>query len=135
MIITRFAAVAGFLALSACDPLDSEDERPCVCTDQFVSVLFWAVDSLQTPQDSFVVTVRNHRNGETYDVPQPTWGVGVYRAIDDSFTRRVSNGDPIQVTGERGARSFDAQFLIGVDDCQCHVHKISGPDTVVIENP
>jgi len=39
-------------------------------------------------------------------------------------------GRTIEVVGTLGGMGFTAEYVFGRDACQCHVNKISGPDTV-----
>ncbi len=120
------------LALCACnDILGEDDNDEVVCTAQFVIVEFWVVDALDNPQGGFTLTVTNERTGETYDVEQYGHTDGLYSALHDSFKNKVEmTGDPVRVQGNDGTREFVADFVIGAD--RCHVHKISGPDSVLV---
>ncbi len=122
------------LFLPACNPLgnDEDDPGPIACTAQFVLVEFWVVDDGGMGQEGFSLTVTNLRTGELYDVEQYSYEDGQYTALHDGFQDEVfGDGDPIQVHGDDGRRTFDADFVIGAD--RCHIEKVSGPDTVVVD--
>jgi len=113
---------------------EEDDHEDCTCALYFASVSFHVFDAGYKPATNFVLTITNERTDEKYNVTQPAHDDGLYHALNDSFTRRIeANGDPILVHGEDGARLFDARFVIATDDCRCHVHKVSGPDTVVVQ--
>jgi len=59
---------------------------------------------------------------------------GLFTIVTDHDTNKIreGDGDRIHVTGAKDTRSFSAEFRITVDECRCHVHKASGPDSVVI---
>ncbi len=110
-----------------------DDDHDCTCRPLLVSVPFYILNAGFAPETDFVLTIGNERTGEHYDVTQPSHVDGLYHALNDQFRRRLkASGDPIFVYGEDGTRSFIVDFVIGIDDCGCHIRKISGPDTVVV---
>lgn len=108
----------------------------CVCTQEFRTYSLTIVDSLGAAIPDVEVTVRNLRSGRTL-VPL-NGGVpgtpGTYVIADDSmrdeFTR---GGDDVRVTGEKGGLQVQVPFRFAVDECKCHVIKLSGPDSVVMK--
>jgi hypothetical protein len=59
----------------------------------------------------------------------------VYSVVDDSFKSRLkATGDTLLVFGAKDSRRFVANFVVGVDEpCKCHVYKIAGLDSVLLE--
>jgi hypothetical protein len=132
-LVRAVALVALVHAFAACDLFDDQ----VLCSQEDVSIWFRVVDSAGAPIDSLAITVTNVRTDEIYKVEQPyTDERGDYVALDDSFKGKVrSYGDPILVHGEQGAYRFEAAFIIGLSEHGCHVAKLAGPETVVIEDP
>ena len=59
---------------------------------------------------------------------------GVYVILTDRNIDDVSeDGTAVDVVGTRGDTGFTAEYVFDRDACQCHVNKISGPDTVQLE--
>jgi len=137
MPILKLLIFVSVLGAVACNPFSS-DHSDLECDTSFRSVTFRVVDSIGTPQTGFAIVVTNQRTGEVYDVRQPNHEPGVYSALDDSFRDEVRNafgepGEPIHVNGIEGDREFDADFIIASGEC--HVRKISGPDSVIVQAP
>jgi hypothetical protein len=58
---------------------------------------------------------------------------GRYTIFHDGFRKQMRGRiEKIVVVGEKSDFGFIADFRIGVDEC--HVYKISGPDTVVLNS-
>ena len=106
--------------------------EPCVCTEEFRTETVVVVDSAGVPLDDVQVTVRRLAGDSVLAVPQnPVLGSGVYAVIDDGFKDALSpSGEIIRFHGVRGSEMVQADFMMGVDDCRCHILKISGPDTL-----
>jgi hypothetical protein len=130
--VTNRRAVAGLLPLIALVGC-LESPKQCVCTLQFVSIRFLAVNSSGLPVPGVVASVQLLRTHEMLDVPQSGLHAGVITVIDDSFISRLArSGDTVRVTGSKDTLGFVVDFVIGVDACACHVIKLAGPDMVIL---
>jgi hypothetical protein len=106
----------------------------CICTANRVSIQFTAVDQSGTPESDVAVSVLLLRTGAVLDVRQRDMREGVVTVADDSHIARLSrSGDVVRVSGSKDVRAFTADFLIGVEDCACHVMKVAGPSVVTLE--
>ena len=139
MTILKMLILIFVVGAVACNPFSS-DHRDLECDTSFLSVNFRVVDAVGSPQTGLRITVTNQRTGEVYDVRQPNHEPGVYSALDDSFRDEVRKvfglgglGEPIHVNGIEGDREFDADFVIA--SSECHIRKISGPDSVIVQAP
>ena len=123
-------AVMATTVLACTDPVGQ-----CVCTEEFRAYPVTVVDVADQPVADVVLT-RTHI--PTGAVLEPTWlgmpAPGVYIVADDGLIDVFSSdGDVVQVTGQKGAASFQVDFVFAVPDpCRCHVEQRAGPDTVVI---
>ena len=132
MLRGRYLISFACLLASAC--IINDDKPECVCRLKFESISVYIVDFNGKPLTNFTLTIGNERTAEHYDVKQPNHDGGLYTVINDSFKWRLeASGDPIFVYGEQGDTRFIADFTIGTDDCVCHVQKIAGPDTIMVD--
>jgi hypothetical protein len=120
------------LFLSACDPNGPEE---CICTLDFRAIRFAVVNTNGAPEPGVTVTIELVRTGEILDIEQPGAAAGVFTLIDDSFKSTLeTSGDRVLTVGSKGDRGFRVEHVVGVDEpCRCHVLKISGPETVVLQ--
>lgn len=60
---------------------------------------------------------------------------GIYKVVDDSHKDLIHFfNERFIVTGTQDEREFSAEFVIAVGrDCRCHVRKVSGPETILLE--
>jgi hypothetical protein len=129
-LLTLAGAVAVLGALACDDPAGQ-----CLCTEEFRTFPVTVVDATGAPVSDVTITRTNMRTGAVFE---PTWlGMpvpGTYVVADDGLLDEFSSdGDLVQVTGEKDGATFEAQFEFAVPDpCRCHVDKLAGPDTVTI---
>jgi len=114
----------------------SEIDQGCMCTEEYRSYLVTIVDTLGIPVDSLDVTVRDE-NGDELSVMQDPypWGAGNYTVMNDSFTQIFCSctlPEKIYFSATDGNRITNGEFLFKTDECNCHVYKVSGPDTLVL---
>lgn len=102
------------------------------CTAQFVSVEFAVVDDSGAPVSDVSIRVELARTGEVLDVDQDRPQEGMYKVVDDSHRMYIGFlPERCIVTGTKDTRGFSAEFVI--EGGRCHVHKVSGPESVVLE--
>jgi hypothetical protein len=117
----------------SCASIENEDSG-CICTAVFVSVGVTVVDQNNKVVDSLAVTVKNKNTGRVYDFYGETrdYGGG-YLVMTDQYTKEFSTvAQAIVFTGKKGNAEVTADFLIVTDECNCHVWKTVGPDTLRI---
>lgn len=86
-------------------------------------------------QEGVSISVRRVSDGADLTEPDDIFtGPEVYLILTDGNIDDVSeDGTAIEVVGTLGDTGFTAQYVFDRDSCQCHVNKISGPDTVQLE--
>lgn len=109
-------------------------EKSCICTAEFASVTVTVVDSVGNPVDSLNVSIRDERGNsiEPLEKQFPFFS-GVYVVIDDSYTQALTT-TPIKLifTVSDSTRSATGDIFVNTDDCNCHVNKVMGPDSLVL---
>jgi hypothetical protein len=116
-------------------------ETECTCSAEFVQITCVAVDNNGDPTTDLEIQVKVIRTSENLHVRQSRrlMDDGKYVVFDDSFINTIplkiaALGERLEVKGTGSAGHFETQFVVSADtECQCHVYKISGPDTVAVE--
>ena len=111
-----------------------DDPKDCACTLEFRMYLVTIVDSLGNPVDSLQTKVTNSKGKEfIFNDPPPPFMRGAYYVMTDyyidDFTTRP---DRIFFRGTKNQKEINGEFHFNTDDCHCHVHKLAGPDTLVL---
>ena len=130
----RIAAIVFFIALlfNFC----TTEVNNCICTTEFRSYSIIAIDSSGNTVDSLVTRVTNSRGKEfTSHESYFPHGLGSkYWIIDDSYKNEFTiRPTTIFFEGTKENASAEAAFLFNTDECICHVFKVAGPDTVVVQ--
>jgi len=134
MRIQRYQRVRTGLAMTVAVLAACDTTAPTACTAVFLEVTVTVVDSLGAPVSDATVTSTLVRTGETL---VPTWLAlltdGSYVIVDDGSRGKLrASGDTVAVTARRDAGpSVAATYFIDVPG-GCHVHKVSGPDTLSV---
>lgn len=136
MTIRSFAcagALMVFLIAARSNSCTTASEN-CVCTDEFRVYGLTVVDEAGEPVNEVsleVVNLRTDRRLVSLFLGMPT--PGTFWIVDDTMRDEFRvGGDSIRVTGASGPLSFVTGFRFSVDECGCHVQKLTGPDTVTI---
>lgn len=136
-------AIGILLALGLSGCLDDTDgpSNDCLCTAVFVQVAISVVDSQDQPVSDLDLEVTFVRTGEVLDPDllgsDPI--SGRYAIFNDSFLNRIAwqnqgRGEELRVVGRSSEGGFSQTYRVGVtDECRCHVRKVSGPDSVLVE--
>jgi hypothetical protein len=104
------------------------------CSDEFVSVDLAVVDSTGEAVPDVSIRVELERTGEVLDVHQYHPVLGLYIVADDSHMKYIGPfPERFIVTGTKDTLGFSTEYLIYVDSGRCHIHKVAGPDSVLIE--
>ena len=122
-------AIIVMAGLSACE---STETGPCRCTEEFVTVGFYAVDQSGNPVEGIEVTVTQARTGEVLLGNQGFGSRGYYVVASDAVKDKLlGTGEVLNVTGIKDSLQFEESFVVGVPGgCRCHVQKFAGPDTL-----
>ena len=100
------------------------------CTTLFASVQLVVLDSIGTPLAGLSITDTNLRTHQGFEISQSPYWSGSYDVFDDGDKSLVTSaGDAVKVTGAGSGGRFSSDFVFKAGDC--HVSKVSGPDTVV----
>lgn len=107
----------------------------CACTAMFASSTVLVVDEDGSPVSGLDVEVTNKRTNEVIENLSGSWGgAGTYTVLDDSYTGNLTTEpDTILFTGTLSGDTCSGVFLFNTDECNCHINKVSGPDTLYME--
>jgi hypothetical protein len=120
------------LVVGGCN--DFNLDPPLPCTTEFVSVDLAVVDSTGEAVPDVSIRVELARTGEVLDVHQYLTIFGLYIVADDSHMKHIGLfPERFIVTGTKDTLGFSTEYLIYVDSGRCHIHKVAGPDSVLIE--
>lgn len=118
--------------LPACSrsPFDGD----CVCTTEFRQITLVVLGVDGEPAEGVDVMVRSIRTNRVFNVDPAHPEPGTYVVFDDSFRFQIrEEGEAISVRATKGDAAVEAQFLMGTDDCRCHISRLAGPDTVRLQ--
>ena len=121
------------LGFSGC--LDEDPVSGCMCTMEFRAYAATVVDGNGAPVDSAMITVKNLKTGKEYKFERHSSPLetGVYEIMHDGYMKDFTDGPvPVGVTAMKQGGSATGIWQFAADDCNCHVWKASGPDTLVL---
>ena len=108
----------------------------CVCTTVYLSSIVHIQDGSHNPIDSLVTTSTIKRTGKTLKYKQYPIGNGNYVVLEDDAIKDLDIfGEMVIFHAQNSNYTIDRQFLFDTDNCRCHIHKISGPDTITVVIP
>lgn len=130
--INFFSRLFIALLFASCSTIDKD----CLCTEEYRFFLVTVVDTLGVPIDSLNVTIRD-KDGDELDVAQDPnpFGAGKYTVLNDSFIQMFcacTTPEIIYFSATDGNRAANGEFMFNIDECKCHINKVSGPDTLVL---
>jgi len=128
-LLVLFLALLTFVSCSTV-------KEDCLCTMEYRFYVVTVVDTLGVPVDSLIVTIKD-KDGDELDVQQESYpfGPGKYAVLNDSFTHifcTCGTTQKIYFSATDGSRTTTGEFLFNTDDCKCHINKVAGPDTLVL---
>jgi hypothetical protein len=112
------------------------DVSDCICTTEFVSYSIIVIDSSGDPVDSLTTRITNSsgREFDSHGSYFPNGPRGRYWIMDDSYKSEFTNlPTTIFFDGTKEDVTAEAAFLFNTGECKCHVNKVAGPDTVVVQ--
>jgi len=127
--IRRGTLTAALFVIAGCD-----EPGGIACTASFAIYTIVVTDRSGAPVDGVDLAVTLVRTGEQLE-PTAVGGpypVGTYPLVDDAATTKLRPmGDEVRAVATKGTASVQADFVFAVPG-GCHVHKVSGPDTVAL---
>jgi hypothetical protein len=114
---------------AACD-----EQSPVVCTAVFVASTVTLLDHSGAPVSDAIVTSILTRTGETLaPISSSGTAAGAYIVVDDHSRGELrQRGDTVAVHASRDAHTItSAEYVFDVPG-GCHIHKLSGPDTLTL---
>jgi len=123
-----------FIALfSGC--LEDSPSSPCICTEEFRTIFNVVIGPDGNPVDSMAVIVKDPASGTVYQLlsgypPYSHWNL----VMSDQFRQNFSNTPKkIIFIAEKDTLRVEQEYSIISDNCNCHVYKAAGPDTIYIK--
>ncbi len=109
----------------------------CVCDSSFRIAVVTVVDTDGTPVVGVAITVTRLSTEENIEFTPADLPDGVYIILDDGFVDAVDmDGEVFRVVGRKDNAGFMQDYVFGSDVCRCHLTRISGPDSIVMDvNP
>ncbi|MCH7491102.1 MAG: hypothetical protein IID05_10460 [Gemmatimonadetes bacterium] len=109
----------------------------CVCDSSFRIAVVTVVDTDGTPVVGVAITVTRVSTEENIEFTPADLPDGVYIILDDGFVDAVDmDGEVFRVVGRKDNAGFMQDYVFGTDVCRCHLTRISGPDSIVMDvNP
>lgn len=116
--------------LNSCSSVDNS----CICTLEFRMYTVLVIDKANQPVDSLNIEIKNAATGRVYLFLEKIYlGKGVYQVMNDNYTKEFSQWpEKILFKGTKNGGVVESDYYFNTDECKCHVHKISGKDTLVI---
>jgi len=92
------------------------------------------IDNTNQPVDSLNVEIKNVKTGRLYLFLEKIYlGKGVYQVMNDSYTKEFTQWpEKVLFKGTKNGAVIESEYFFNTDECKCHVYKISGKDTLVI---
>jgi hypothetical protein len=91
------------------------------------------IDESNEPVTELSTTIKDD-SGRIYDIQSdPGIFPGVYTVMDDSYVMELTTEPKRFIfTGVKESLSTRGEFFVVTDECNCHVDKFAGPDTLVL---
>jgi hypothetical protein len=97
--------------------------------------LVTVIDTLGNPVDSLETTITNSRGKEfNFDeLSPPPFMQSAYYVMTDGYQNDFTiRPEKIPFNGIKGEKEVNGEFYFNRDECRCHVYKIAGPDTLIL---
>ncbi len=120
---------------NAASSRDAATSKPVACTMMFAMIGVRVTDSALRPVSDVDVTVTRKRTGEKRTLTQSSAPErGFYTIADDSMREDLTAaGEVFEVVARSGAKRATANLTIGLTEGRCHVTKLAGPETLVLQ--
>lgn len=110
-------------------------EADCLCTRNLVFVQVAVVDANGSRIDGLTPVITIVRTGQPLALSRvSSSGVG-YNVITDHEKEQIrASSERLMFSVSDGTRSAEAEFVVRFPgSCGCHVEKVSGPSTIVLQ--
>lgn len=126
-----YIAILIFILINGCDTQTADD---CVCTAVFAGVGVKVYNQNHQPAILDSTIVKNKSTGKVYTFyNQIAPGGEYYTVMDDTYVNEFETiPEVIIFTGIKDTSKVTGEFLINTDECKCHINKVAGPDTLII---
>ena len=105
----------------------------CFCDNSFRIAVVAVVDTSGAPVVGVAITVTRVATEENLEFTPANLPDGVYIILDDGFVGAVAmEGETFNVVGRKDNAVFMQDYVFGADACRCHLTRISGPDSIVM---
>jgi hypothetical protein len=106
----------------------------CFCDLSLAAIRVLITDEDGTPVEGLEFSVNVERTGEQVVFPAEVPHEGWYPVITDVEQKYIDpSGEQLRFAATDGQRTVTAQYVVDMPGrCNCHVNKVSGPDTLVI---
>lgn len=110
------------------------DANDCPCTMEFRMVTVVVVDSVNNPVKGLLTNVKD-QFGKEYDFSnEDPFFEGHYIVMSDNYVHDFSVVPKAVIfNGRKDNLEVNAAFMISADRCNCHIDKVSGPDTLMLK--
>ena len=130
----KFLLIAMILCLLSCNRATDH----VICTTEHAMINVTVINEEGFGPDSITILVYNKEDNTIYDssdfndFSNLLTQRGEYTIFHDAYLREARGKIfRIVVEGEKGNLGFTSEFAVSGDEC--HVYKLTGPDTVVLE--
>jgi hypothetical protein len=108
--------------------------KDCYCTDEFRMYTVTVLDLNGNRVGDLQTRVQNTVTGRIYKFETSLYfEEGIYPVMDDTFTQEfTTQPEEIIFSGTKDDKSVEGSYLFNSDECNCHVNKITGPDTLIL---
>lgn len=128
MFLLRYLLICSIVLLPSC----MRDSDECICTKEFRTVTVYVIDDMNNPVENLVTTIMDE-NGKEYGLSEPPFFTGYYSVMTDVYVNDFTiHPKKILFEGIKDSLTVNAEFFINTDECNCHINKVSGPDTLVL---
>lgn len=105
----------------------------CACTEEFRTYVIVVVNAAGTPVTNLTPSVTLVRTGQAI-TPRASPVGGTYPVLSDAELPLIqSSGDMVRFEVASGQESGTADITFAATPCRCHIEKVSGPDTLVLQ--
>ena len=110
----------------------------CVCTTEFRGYAVHIATADRQPIDSLVTRVTNTQSTIVYRSESSTSGgwygtLGSYVVLTDAEKNYFTTvPDTVVFHASNREHAITETFTFAQDDCRCHLHKVSGPDSIIV---
>ena len=111
--------------------------KDCVCTEEFRMYSLTILDIENAPIDSVKISVRDKLSNKIYDLSDYNYDFlpkGEYIIFHDGFKNDLNTFTKrIVVNSEIDSIFVQTELGFNTDECNCHVQKVFGPDTIWVD--